>query len=71
MDLLVGPGGDDEGNSLSSCAGGLLGQEIGGKNIFNYPIFGITACSAVKYLKGKWRRARFLFLNAKLPFHTL
>ena len=45
--------GEEEGGSIDTCSGGLLGTEIGGTPVFTYeiPVVGISACDMAFYLK--------------------
>ena len=51
MNLALGflVGNQEEGDSVESCSGGLLGKEINGKKVFTYniPILGFSICSFV------------------------
>lgn len=44
--------GEEEGDSVESCSGGLLGTELFGENIFTYkiPAIGISACDSAGFL---------------------
>ena len=50
LEFLIG---DEEGDSVETCSGGLLGTEIGGTPVFTYPIpvVGISACDSASFLK--------------------
>ena len=45
--------GEEEGDTVDSCSGGLLGKEIFGENIFTYkiPVIDISACDSAGFLK--------------------
>ena len=51
LEFLVGD--PDEGDTVESCSGGLLGKEIFGKNVFTYkiPILGVSACEFASFLQ--------------------
>jgi hypothetical protein len=51
LEFLVGDA--DEGHTVDSCSGGLLGREIFGRNVFTYkiPILGVSACDFAGYLQ--------------------
>ena len=51
LEFLVGD--PEEGNTVESCSGGLLGKEIFGKNIFTYkiPVLGFSACDFAGFLQ--------------------
>ena len=51
LEFLVGD--PEEGDTVESCSGGLLGKEIFGKNIFTYkiPVLGISACDFAGFLQ--------------------
>jgi hypothetical protein len=45
--------GEEEGDTVESCSGGLLGKEVFGENIFTYkiPVVEISACDSAGFLK--------------------
>lgn len=45
--------GEEAGDTVDSCSGGLLGTKLLGKNLFTYkiPVIGISACDSAGYLK--------------------
>lgn len=45
LEWLVGD--PDDGHSVESCSGGLLGKEIGGVNVFTYQVPGMLLWLAV------------------------
>ena len=51
LEFLVGD--PEEGNSVESCSGGLLGKELFGVNIFAYkiPVVGVSACQTAGFLQ--------------------
>ena len=51
LDFLVGD--RDDGHSVESCSGGLLGKEIFGERIFTYkiPILGFSVCEFAGFLQ--------------------
>lgn len=50
LEFLVG---DEEGDTVESCSGGLLGKEVLGTNVFvkKLPVVGVSACDSAGYLK--------------------
>ena len=50
MEFLVG---DNEGDTVETCSGGLLGKELFGTNLFvkKIPVVGVSACDSAGYLK--------------------
>ena len=55
MNLALGflVGNQEEGHSVESCSGGLLGKEINGKKVFTYniPILGFSICDFMSELR--------------------
>lgn len=50
LEFLVG---SEEGDSVESCSGGLLGKEFFGKKVFLFkiPVMGVSACDTARFLQ--------------------